>query len=90
MHGTLVGTWFTTSFVDGATGAFKHAQCVHPVTRGTGSFAGATGLLVMDDRVHGQEVKTNYHGEIQLAARTRPADPHRKGAPRSGWPPSAT
>ena len=21
----------------------------------------------MDDRVHGQEVKTNYHGEIQLA-----------------------
>ena len=115
MHGTLVGTWFTTSFVpaydsptlfaakgterfvgcvdqnhnracnvaepqgtmrfdliywanfDGATGAFRHAQCVHPVTHGTGSFAGATGLLLMDDRVHGQEVKTNYHGEIQLA-----------------------
>jgi hypothetical protein len=115
MHGTLVGTWFTTSFIptydsptlfaakgterfvgcvdsnrnrtcnasepqgtlrfafiywanfDAATGAFKHAQCVHPVTRGTGSFAGATGLLLMDDHVHGGEVKTNYHGEIQFA-----------------------
>ncbi|MGH3138876.1 MAG: hypothetical protein ACRDQE_04010 [Gaiellales bacterium] len=133
MHGTLVGTWFTTSFVptydsptlfaakgterfvgcvdtnrnktcnasepqgtmrfdfiywanfNGTTGAFKHAQCVHPVTRGTGSFAGATGLLLMDDRVHGQSVKTNYHGEIQLAggASASQSVPALAGAPRA-------
>ena len=132
MHGTLVGTWFTTSFIptydsptlfaakgterfvgcvdsnrnrtcnasepqgtlrfdfiywanfDAATGAFKHAQCVHPVTRGTASFAGATGLLLMDDHVHGGEVKTNYHGEIQLAGggSASPSAPASAQAPR--------
>jgi hypothetical protein len=55
------------------------------VTRGTGSFTGATGLLLMDDRVHGQSVKTNYHGEIQLAGGGSASQgaPALAGAPRA-------
>lgn len=116
MHGTLVGTWYTTSFVpsydspslfaatgtekfvgcvdanrdrhcggsdphgslsfayvywadyDAVTGAFKHGQCVHPVTRGTGSFAGASGLLFMNDTVHGSRVVTTYKGQIKFGS----------------------
>jgi hypothetical protein len=42
-------------------------SCWHPVTRGTGAFAGATGVLTMVDTPTPAGVKTSYIGNITLA-----------------------
>jgi large exoprotein involved in heme utilization and adhesion len=43
--------------------------CVHPVTGGSGAFAGASGLLTMRDRPVGDEIETTYRGNLALGSR---------------------
>jgi len=40
--------------------------CVHPITGGSGAFAGARGLLTMRDRPVGDEIETTYRGSLTL------------------------
>jgi len=47
--------------------------CVHPVTGGSGAFAGARGLLTMRDRPVGGAIETTYRGTLTLASRTSAA-----------------
>ena len=49
-------------------GGLLRGQCVHPVTGGSGAFAGARGVLHMVDRPVGDEVRTRYRGKIVLNA----------------------
>jgi large exoprotein involved in heme utilization and adhesion len=44
--------------------------CVHPVTGGSGAFAGARGLLTMRDRPVGDTIETTYRGSLTLGSRT--------------------
>jgi hypothetical protein len=50
-------------------------SCVHPITGGTGAFAGATGVLAMVDTPTPQGVTTAYIGHVTLrgSAKARPA-----------------
>ena len=41
--------------------------CLHPVTGGTGAFAGARGVIVMADTPTADGVKTSYIGNLTLA-----------------------
>jgi hypothetical protein len=50
--------------------------CMHPVTSGTGAFAGARGVIVMADTPTANGVSTSYIGNLTLAGG--------KGAGRSG------
>jgi len=43
--------------------------CVHPVTGGSGAFAGARGLLTMRDRPVDGTIETTYRGTVTLASR---------------------
>jgi hypothetical protein len=45
--------------------------CVHPVTGGSGAFAGARGLLTMRDRPVGDVIETTYRGSLALDSRAR-------------------
>jgi len=40
--------------------------CVHPVTGGSGGFAGARGLLTMRDRLVGDTIETTYRGTLRF------------------------
>jgi hypothetical protein len=62
-----------TEFVYWATfdpdsGRLIRGQCAHPIIRGTGDFAGTRGLISMYDRQPGQEILTNYEGDLVLEA----------------------
>jgi hypothetical protein len=50
----------------GAGDALVWGSCLHPVTGGTGAFAGATGVLAMVDSPTPQGVKTSYIGHVTL------------------------
>ena len=47
--------------------------CFHAVTGGTGDFAKAKGVLSMVDTPAGNDLKTTYRGELQLAGAAAPA-----------------
>jgi hypothetical protein len=47
-------------------GGLVWGSCVHPVTGGTGAFAGATGVLAMVDTPTAQGVSTSYIGNVTL------------------------
>jgi hypothetical protein len=47
-------------------GALVWGTCTHPVTDGTGSFAGATGVIAMVDTPTEQGVSTSYIGNLAL------------------------
>ena len=67
-HGAITFSFTYWANYDRTTGAFLHGQCVHPVTGGSGGFAGASGLLLMNDTVHGDTVVTTYKGQLQFGA----------------------
>ena len=46
--------------------ALVWGSCLHPITGGTGAFAGATGVLAMVDSPTPQGVKTSYIGHVTL------------------------
>jgi hypothetical protein len=50
------------------TGAFIEGRCVHAITGGTGDFAGARGLLTMQDLPVGNAIRTTYQGDVVLNA----------------------
>ena len=61
-------------------GSINLGACAHPVVGGKGSFAGASGFLMMVDRPKKGKpfVKTHYEGEIDLAGSgARAGDPPR-------------
>jgi hypothetical protein len=45
--------------------------CLHPVTGGTGAFAGARGVIVMADTPTANGVTTSYIGNLTLAGKDR-------------------
>jgi len=47
-------------------GALVWGSCLHPITGGTGAFAGATGVLSMVDTPTPQGVSTAYIGHVTL------------------------
>jgi hypothetical protein len=49
-----------------AQGGLVWGSCYHPVTGGTGAFAGATGVLMMVDTPTAQGVSTSYIGNVTL------------------------
>jgi hypothetical protein len=49
-----------------AQGGLVWGSCVHPITGGTGAFAGATGVLAMVDSPTAQGVSTSYIGHVTL------------------------
>jgi hypothetical protein len=49
-----------------AQGGLVWGSCVHPITGGTGAFAGATGVLAMVDTPTAQGVSTSYIGNVTL------------------------
>jgi hypothetical protein len=49
-----------------AQGALVWGSCWHPITGGTGAFAGATGVLTMVDTPTAQGVSTSYIGNVTL------------------------
>ena len=56
-----------------AQGALVWGTCTHPITGGTGAFAGATGVLAMVDTPTPEGVSTSYIGNVTLrgAAKSR-------------------
>ena len=49
-----------------AQGGLIWGSCWHPITGGTGAFAGATGVLTMVDTPTAQGVSTSYIGNVTL------------------------
>jgi hypothetical protein len=49
-------------------GALVWGTCTHPVTGGTGAFAGAAGVIAMVDTSTAQGVSTSYIGNLTLRA----------------------
>jgi hypothetical protein len=76
--GTLKFTFMYWASFD-AKGALVKGQCVHPVTGGTGAFAGAKGLIVMHDRPTKKGVVTTYAGTLEYtgSAKSAKAQPTR-------------
>lgn len=63
-HGTFRTTYTFTAKFDGATEL--HGRCHHPITEGTGVFAGARGVLNFTDVLDTDPVSYPYWGNIQL------------------------
>jgi hypothetical protein len=62
--GTMTFEFTYTGRFDTTTGALLHGRCHHPVTGGTGGFAGASGVLSFhDDPVTGC---SSYQGNLRL------------------------
>ncbi len=62
--GTMTFSFTYTGRFDVTTGALLHGRCHHPVTGGTGGFAGASGVLSFhDDPVTGC---SSYKGNLRL------------------------
>ncbi len=49
-----------------AQGGLIWGSCYHPITGGTGAFAGATGVIAMVDTPTAQGVSTSYIGNVTL------------------------
>jgi hypothetical protein len=49
-----------------AQGGVVWGSCYHPITGGTGAFAGATGVLMMVDTPTAQGISTSYIGNVTL------------------------
>jgi hypothetical protein len=49
-----------------AQGGLVWGSCYHPITGGTGAFAGAAGVLMMVDTPTAQGVSTSYIGNVTL------------------------
>jgi hypothetical protein len=72
---------FTYSAQFAADGALVWGTCSHPITGGTGAFAGATGVLAMVDTPTPNGVVTRYLGHVTLnAARPARARPRARAA----------
>jgi hypothetical protein len=71
--GTLRFRYVYWASFDASTGGLIAGHCTHPVTGGTGSFAGARGILSMRDKPVGDDVRTTYRGTIVLHAGSAPA-----------------
>jgi hypothetical protein len=54
-----------------ATGGLVWGTCTHPVTGGTGGFAGAKGVISMVDTPTEQGVSTSYIGNLTLPGATK-------------------
>lgn len=67
--GTLDLAFVYWGELDPATFALRSAQCVHPITGGTGGFAGAQGTITMKDTPRRDgSVLTTYVGKIKLGS----------------------
>jgi hypothetical protein len=69
---------------DPDSGWLIKGQCLHPISGGSGDFAGARGVLIMRDGPvgRGEEVNSTYKGEIVLnAIPNERAVPHNDDAP---------
>ena len=67
--GTIDFSYIYWAQLDPTTLALESAGCVHPVAGGTGGFDGATGTLVMNDRVKGNgTVVTTYIGKLNVVS----------------------
>jgi hypothetical protein len=65
--GQLTFSFVSWTRFDPATGETIEGRCIHPITGGTGAFAGARGLLTMRDfRDEAGELRTTYRGTITL------------------------
>jgi len=62
--GTMSFTFVYWATFDPATKALVRGACVHPILSGTGSFAGAKGVIHMKDTPVGDAVRTTYKGTI--------------------------
>ena len=67
--GTFYTTYTFTAKTDGPwpTSAEIHGRCHHPITRGTGGFAGASGVLSFHDVVDVSPPYYPYAGNVHLA-----------------------
>jgi hypothetical protein len=66
--GSLSFRYFYWASFKASNGALIAGHCTHPITGGTGAFAGARGILSMRDRPVGAGVRTTYHGTVVLGA----------------------
>lgn len=73
--GTLRFSYVYWASFDASTGALIAGHCTHPVLGGTGSFAGARGIVSMRDKPVGDDVRTTYRGTIVLHAGSASASP---------------
>jgi hypothetical protein len=63
-YGTLEFSYQFSGKFDPVTGAEIHGRCQHPITSGSGDFAGATGVITFkDDVANGTSL---YRGHISL------------------------
>ena len=74
-HGDPSGTlkFDFTYWSKSAGSALLWGACVHPITGGTGAFAGAEGVLTFVDSPAGDGVKTRYTGSITTKGSARRA-----------------
>jgi hypothetical protein len=63
-----------------AQGGLIWGSCWHPITGGTGAFAGATGVLTMVDTPTAQGVSTSYIGNVTLGGAKSRAHAHARAA----------
>jgi hypothetical protein len=71
--GTMRFTFVYWATFNPATKALVRGACVHPVLGGTGDFAKAKGVILMNDRPTAKGVRTTYSGTLEygaVAART--------------------
>ena len=69
-EGTLKISFTYWGTFDPGTQALVTAQCVHPVTGGTGAFKGARGVIFMKDTPTATGVRTAYSGTLLYAGST--------------------
>jgi len=67
LEGTLTFDYIAWVNLD-EEGNFIKGQCTHPVTGGTGDFAGSRGVINIYDTPVGDEVESVYRGDIELNA----------------------
>ena len=66
-RGTIRFTFIYWATYKPNTQVLLKGQCVHPVTGGTGAFAGVKGVIHMQDRPSPAGVKTTYTGTLLYA-----------------------
>lgn len=69
LNGSTCGTFettytFTAKYVDDTFAEEIHGRCHHPIVRGTGGFAGATGVILFKDDV--VNLVFDYRGHVSL------------------------
>ena len=67
LKGTLTFDYIAWENYD-EQGKLIKGQCTHPVTGGTGDFAGSRGVINIYDTPVGNDVKSAYRGDIELNA----------------------